>query len=222
MPLRLLLAAFAALALPASAQPLSIENFDRETVGAPPSRWVFYTSRGESQPLARHFNEREQFLVAEEGGRRFLRLYTRGEAQRITLLEGDRFTWNIAEHPKLRWSWRAHVLPEGAREDRRNDVGAALYITFGSDRLGRPKSIKYTYSSTLPVGTILRQGALRVVVVASGTTGRWVTVVRDVAADYRALFGDDAPTPRSLTLWSDSDDTRSEARVDVDDIALLP
>ena len=101
-------------------------------------------------------------------------------------------------------------------------MGGAVYITFGTDRLGRPKSIKYTYSSSLPPGSVLRQGSLRVVVVSRGETNRWETIVRDVAADYRSLFGEDPPDPKSITLWSDSDDTNSEAEVDVDDLVLLP
>ncbi len=221
-PYVLLLAA--ALLTPAlAAQNIVVDDFNTGTSGAPPARWVFYTSKGKMNPLSSHFNEREQFLVAQEGSARFLRMYTRGEAQRITLLtDGTHLRWNLAQHPRLRWRWRANKLPSGASENRRNDVGGAVYVTFGTDRLGRPKSIKYTYSSSLAPGTVLRQGSLRVVVVSRGETNRWETVERDVAADYRSLFGENAPDPQSITLWSDSDDTGGEAEVDVDDLVLLP
>ncbi len=224
MTYRIFLFLTAFVALPAlHAQTLTIDNFEADAPGAAPSKWVFYTSRGESQSLDRHFNEREQFLVVREGRNRFLRLYTRGEAQRITFLtDGSGFVWRLDEYGRLRWRWRANKLPQGASENRRNDVAGAVYVTFGTDRIGRPRSIKYTYSSSLPVGTILKQGALRVVVVSSTATGRWETIERDVALDYRAVFGGQAPDPKSITLWSDSDDTRSEAEVDVDDLVLLP
>lgn len=219
---RLLLALLLTSATPALAQPRVVEDFNSYRADAAPGRWVFFTSSGESEPLARHFRPNERFLVRAEGGNRYLNLYTRGEAQRITLLEGEHFDWDLDRYPLLRWRWRANTLPPGAAEDKRNDVAGAVYVTFGTDWLGRPQSIKYTYSSTLPVGTVVRQGPLRVIVASSRVTGRWQTVVRDVRLDYRSVFGGDAPDPESITLWSDSDDTGAEASVDVDDLTLLP
>ncbi len=222
--LRFLLVTLALLACgtPVLAQQRTIDNFETYTTDAPPGRWVFFTSKGESQPLHRHFDENERFIVRSERGNRYLNLYTNGEAQRITLLTGTHFDWNIDAHPLLRWRWRAQKLPLNAREDRKNDVAGAVYVTFGTDWLGRPRSIKYTYSSTLPIGTVVKQGQLRVIVVSASETGVWKTVSRDVKQDYRAVFGGDAPNPDSITLWSDSDDTGSEASLDVDDLTLMP
>ena len=119
------------------------------------------------------------------------------------------------------------MLPEGAREDdrKRDDTGAALYVVFGTDWLGRPKAVKYTYSSSLPVGTVVEKGPLKVLVVASAPetgTGVWVSHERNVAEDYRLLFGDDPPDrPNMLMIWSDSDSTDSVADADYDDIMVL-
>jgi hypothetical protein len=219
---RLLLAFALLAALPAAAQNRVIENFESYTPDAAPGRWVFYTSKGEIHPLSRHFAPNEQFLVRSEGGNRFLNLYTKAEAQRITLLTPKHFEWDIDRHPLLRWRWRANKLPAGASEKGQNDTAGAVYVTFGTDWLGRPRSIKYTYSSTLPVGTVVEQGPLRVIVVSSRATGRWQSVVRDVRLDYRSVFGGDAPDPDSITLWSDSDNTKQEASVDIDDLTLMP
>ncbi|WP_262504726.1 DUF3047 domain-containing protein [Salinibacter ruber] len=53
--------------------------------------------------------------------------------------------------------------------------------------------------------------------------GEWETVQRRIRDDYRQVFGEDPPDrPVSITLWSDSDTTGDEAKVDVDDIELLP
>ncbi len=93
------------------------------------------------------------------------------------------------------------------------------------DWLGRPRSIKYTYSSTLPVGTTASYGALRVIVVASAADGLgdWIRIERDVVADYRRVFRKDPPTvPVLITLWGDSDNTGGVSDVYFDDIALLP
>ncbi len=90
---------------------------------------------------------------------------------------------------------------------------------------GRPRSIKYTYSSTLPVGTTASYGALRVIVVASAADGLgdWIRIERDVVADYRRVFRRDPPNlPVFITLWGDSDNTGGVSDVYFDDIALLP
>ncbi|WP_232798042.1 DUF3047 domain-containing protein [Salinibacter altiplanensis] len=168
----------------------------------------------------------ETMEVREADGNRFVRLITKGEALRYTKRNGVDFEWNLQDHPRLRWHWRAHTLPEEASEKDQNDAGGAVYVTFGSDWLGRPKSIKYTYSSSLPVGTTVSFGPLKVIVVDSARepdTGAWKTVQRRIRDDYRQVFGGSPPDrPVSITLWSDSDTTGDEAQVDIDDIELLP
>jgi hypothetical protein len=206
-----------------------IEDFQSYKPGDIPYKWKFLRSRRIIPLLPEHFNDREKFYIVQEGNRRFVRGYTQGEAQHIILPANDGmgggFGWKLDEYPILTWDWRALELPRGAREDRINDTGAAVYVTFGTDWLGRPRSIKYTYSTLLPKGTIVRFGPLRVLVVDTGLEGigTWKTVERDVIADYRAIFGGDPPNePLSITLWSDSDDTQSTGKADFDNIRILP
>ncbi|HEX7070261.1 MAG TPA: DUF3047 domain-containing protein [Rhodothermales bacterium] len=205
-----------------------VDDFESYEEGAAPNAWRFFTRRDRAfLPLEEFMAANERFYVVRDGGNSFLRGYTRAEAQRISLGNGQGdFHWSLKTHPKLSWQWRALKLPKGAREDKLNDSGAAIYVTFDKkDWLGRPHSIKYTYSSTLPRGTEVDSGNVKVIVVSSGAdgTGRWVTVERNVAADYRRLFGQAPPDrPFSITLWSDSDDTRGEAEADFDNIRLLP
>lgn len=206
-----------------------VEDFQSYSAGDIPHEWKFLRNRRIIPLKPEHFNEREEFFIVEEGRRRFVRVYTEGEAQHIILPandgEGGGFGWSLKEHPRMSWEWRALELPEGAREDRINDTGAAVYVTFDTDWLGRPRSIKYTYSSTLPVGTVVRFGPLRVIVTDTGLDdiGDWRQVDRDVVSDYRQVFGGDPPDrPLSITLWSDSDNTNSSAKADFDNIRLLP
>lgn len=201
-----------------------IDDFEDDSEGVPPERWTYISKRGDEIDLDRMMDEDENFLVVKERGNKFVRAFTRAEAQRITVLTEERLTWDLRTHPYLRWDWRAHRLPEGASERDKNDTGAALYVTFETDWLGRPRSIKYTYSSTLPVGTVVDFGRLKVIVASSGANGigTWRTVDRDVAEDYRRVFEREPPeTPISITLWSDTDDTGSIAEVDFDNIVLL-
>lgn len=208
------------------ASDIVVDNFDADQPGDVPQHWRFLNSKTKRyESLERYMRDDERFYVVAEDGRTFLRAFTDGEAQRISMpFRKDGLRWDLRQHPTLRWDWRALELPEGANEKDRNDTGGAVYITFRTDWLGRPQSIKYTYSSTLPVDTVVSFGRLKVIVAASGADGigEWNTVSRDVVADYQRVFDRDPPNrPLSITLWSDSDDTRSRATVDFDDITLV-
>lgn len=211
---------------PDSAVTRVIDDFEQYEQGSLPSEWKFITSGQEVWALDRVMDEREWFRVIEEDGNKFGRAYTEGEALRVTLRNEENFEWSLRRHPRLQWRWRALKLPEGASEEDENDVGAAVYVTFGSDWLGRPKSIKYTYSSSLPVGTVVSFGPLKVIVVDSAIEprfGKWKTVQRNVITDYQQVFGGEPPArPVSITIWSDSDTTGDVAKADFDDIELLP
>ena len=225
--------AMAGFAHPAAAgggapESLLIEDFQSYEAGTVPSRWEYFSRRDKSfidpDDL---MSEDRRFFVVQEGGNRFIRGFTHGEAQRISLgNERAGFQWQLKQHPRLGWRWRANELPAGAREDDVNDTGGAVYVTFPrKDWLGRPHSIKYTYSSTLPIGRSVDSGPVKIIVASTGADGYgdWVTVKRNVVEDYRRLFGDDPPDePFSITLWSDSDNTGAKAEVDFDDIRLLP
>jgi hypothetical protein len=223
----LLLAGTTSGPLPGSEQATRvIDDFESYGVGMVPDQWVRVNSRDDVRPAKESLEEGERFEILEEEGNQFVRLYTKDEYIRFSQRNGKEFDWNLKEHPRLKWRWRALTLPEGASEKGENDTGGAVYVTFGTDWLGRPKSIKYTYSSTLPVGTVVSFGPLKVIVVESGrepSTGTWKTEVRHVANDYRQVFGEDPPDrPVSITISGDSNSTDTESKVDMDDITILP
>ena len=203
-----------------------VDDFDGKPPGEPPEGWVFVKSNKQILSYEEAREPGEKMIVRAEDGNRFVRLHTENEAFRFSKRNGVDFEWNLKTHPRLSWRWRALHLPEGASERGQNDTGGALYVTFGTDWLGRPKSIKYTYSSSLPVGTVVDFGNLYVIVVDSAReprTDEWKRVERNVRQDYRQVFGGSPPDePVSITLWSDSDTTGDRATVDIDDIALCP
>lgn len=206
-----------------------LEDFEAYEPGVQPHRWMRPHRKSRSLVEVPRALERDNdyFEIVREGGGKRARAYTRNESTQIVRMNGESFQWSLKTHPRLAWEWRAEKLPEGASEasSKTNDSGAAVYVTFGTDWLGRPKSIKYTYSSTLAVGKTAKYGPLRVIVVSSGRDGlgQWKRIERDVVADYRAVFGEDPPDePISITLWSDSDDTGSVSDVYFDNLALLP
>lgn len=203
-----------------------VDDFEDDSPGTFPDSWVFVGANKEIKSYEESREAGEIVRVKEEDGNRFVRLITKGEALRYSKRNGVDFEWDLNTHPLLKWRWRALKLPEGASEKGKNDTGGAVYVTFGKDWLGRPKSIKYTYSSSLPVGTVVSFGPLKVIVVDSAAEprqGEWQPVHRNVVNDYRQVFGGDPPDrPVSITIWSDSDTTNDEAKVDIDDFELLP
>jgi hypothetical protein len=203
-----------------------VDDFDGKPSGEPPEGWVFVKSNKRVLSYEEAREPGEKMIVKKEDGNRFVRLHTENEALRFSKRNDVDFDWSLKTHPRLSWRWRALELPEGASERGENDTGGAVYVTFGTDWLGRPKSIKYTYSSSLPVGTVVDFGNLYVIVVDSAReprTGEWQRVERNVVQDYRQVFGGSPPDrPVSITLWSDSDTTGDVATVDIDDIALRP
>jgi hypothetical protein len=205
---------------------ITLDNFDGYLADSIPTAWKRLEGRTAVPITPAYSKEREFHLVRREGSQQYLEGYTRGEVHTLILPNETTYVWDLGVHPKLRWRWRALALPEGAneRDDRTNDAGTSLYVTFDADWLGRPRSIKYTYSSSLPAGTVLDDHKrLKTIVVASRADGlnRWKTIERNVAADFRALFGEEPPArPASITLRSDTDTTGGEARVHTDDIQI--
>lgn len=207
---------------------LIVEDFSSYQPGDIPTGWKYLSGRSLKPVTDKIMGESEYFKIREEGNRRFVRVHTQDEVARIIMPnEEGGLEWDIDEHPRLRWDWRVLSAPENAREDDDdlNDTPAAVYVTFSINFFGIPKSIKYTYSSTLPVGTVVKFTGLRVLVVASGKEGfgRWLRMERNVAQDYRDLYGDDPPEhPLSIALWSDSDTIGDTTDADFDNLVLLP
>lgn len=211
-------------------RPMVIDDFESYEDGALPVKWK-YLHDNQLVPLtADHMRPKERFYVTQDGDNQVVRVYTDGEAVHLTMAnEPDGFDWDIRTHPRMAWDWRALRLPPGAREDQDglNDTGAAVYVIFSMEGFlfKRPKTIKYTYSSTLPVGTVASYGKLKVIVVSSGLDGlgTWQSIERDVVADYAQVFGGEPPErPLSIRLWGDSDNTEAVAEADFDNIRLLP
>ena len=208
---------------PVHAQDILVEDFESDAVGAIPARWYGLSGR-DLVPIAPSMREEgEYYAVMADADGQYLKLRTRNESLRLVIPNASTFDWDLTRTPELSWRWRPVTLPDGGDEVRRDDTAGAMYVTFYFDWLRRPRSIKYTHSTTLPVGTVVDRGVLQVIVVSSGASphGDWVGIERNVLEDYRRVFGKEPPShPVSIAVWSDSDTTQSESEIDIDDIRL--
>jgi hypothetical protein len=130
----------------------------------------------------------------------------------------------LDEFPALGWSWMVARLPSGGdvRQAARDDQAAQVYVIF--PRWPSPRSqsdvIGYVWDTTAPVGTTLtsaKAANVRIMVVESGQgrLGTWRRQWRNVAADYRTLFGRSAPRVGAIAVMIDSNDTASGAEATI-------
>lgn len=209
---------------------LLIEDFESTALGELPSGWynrdftVKITSSEES------FKYR--YKVVEENGNRFL-YYNDTDAHHMNFPLGRRMNLHLENTPVLSWKWRVSKLPENASEadDKRNDSAASIYVVFDMGKVAFfkkvPKSIRYTWSSTLPKGheSSVFFGNQKIVVVESGDEqlGRWKTFRRNIVDDYRRLFGEEPPErPLAILILSDGNSTGSVAEASYDDLIFYP
>ncbi|MEX0995299.1 MAG: DUF3047 domain-containing protein, partial [Balneolaceae bacterium] len=205
---------------------LLIENFEDESTGELPSKW--FNQKAEGVPA--YYTDKNQtrylYEVKQEKRNKFLRFDgVRGVHLNFPLKDVKNL--KIKDHPILSWRWRAHTLPVGAREDRNslNDVAASIYVVYSVNWLRIPRVIRYTWSSTLPVGreVSMNFNQMKIQVVESGpeNVGKWQTFERNIYEDYRRLFGGKPPEkPLAILILSDGVSTGSPVKADYDDIVL--
>lgn len=214
-----------------------LEDFQDDTVGHFPYGWY---DRDGNKLLINHDPEEQRtykYHIDQEGNNKFLR-YEGTQAKHINFplideREKNIYDINIYETPILSWQVRAHSLPQNADETSGdyNDSVASVYVVFDMGRVALfkkvPKSIRYTWSSTLPEGKTASKffGNQQIIVVKSGSqdTGKWITFERNLVEDYRRMFGDAPPkNPMAILILSDGNSTGSFVKADFDDIILKP
>lgn len=206
-----------------------IEDFETTNIGDLPKNW--YNQRGNGIPATYNDEDRASYKYKVEGDstNKYLAYEgIRGKHLNFPLINKD--SVDIHQTPYLSWKWRIHQIPEGANEndDDKNDTAASIYVVFDFGRVLMkkvPKSIRYTWSSTLPKGTVLSKfyGNQKILVLGSGEEGlgEWHTFERNIVNDYKMLYGDNPPSkPIAILILSDGNSTNTLAKADYDDILL--
>ncbi|MDT8436191.1 MAG: DUF3047 domain-containing protein [Gemmatimonadota bacterium] len=221
-PLLLLVSSSAApgLAAPQSAERdgtadhVVLEDFESSPLGGLPEGWDWRDSDDDKE---------KPYAVVEADGNRYLQ--ARDEGQSVIL--GKEIRWNLKEYPYLSFRVRVHEIPRGGdeRDDEKVDSAAGIYVTYDKKAFGTiPVSVKFVWSSTLPVGAAtIRPGIGRPwqVVFDSGEEGlgEWRIYVVDLREVYRSTFRRDPPDrPLGIGILSDANSTSSRAWADYDDI----
>lgn len=156
---------------------------------------------------------------------------------------------DLAQTPRIRWRWKVAAPVQSADMATKagDDYAARIYVMFDypAAKLSfgtRAKlklaeafygqkiptaALNYVWDNRHPVGTIAPNSytdRARMIVTESGSSkaGQWVTETRDLGADFRAAFGEDAPSVIAVALATDTDNTGESATAWYGDIEFLP
>lgn len=154
---------------------------------------------------------------------------------------------NLADYPLLKWRWKVDNILKTSdiRSQAGDDYPARIYVMFDYPleklpfvertklRLARAlhdpnlpaATLCYVWDGKAPVGTIVPSSytnLMRMVVVESGASrvNRWLTVERNVAADFKAAFGEAAPAVSAIAIATDTDNTGESAVAFFGDISF--
>lgn len=148
----------------------------------------------------------------------------------------------------LRWRWKvSNVFEQGdARQKEGDDYPARIYVAFefepeeaGFFERAKRKAVEVVFGEKLPGNALNYIWANRLAVgdmianpytdttmmvavnSGAGETGEWVTVERDIVADYRKAFGKEPPKLVGVAIMSDSDNTGESATAWYGDVRLI-
>ena len=157
------------------------------------------------------------FVVAQDEGRKALHMKSAGDGSTVSKEVKGKI--DLKETPVLEWSWKAVVLPKGgdSRKKATDDQAAQIFVVWPRfPEAVRSRIIGYVWDTTAPVGTIVKSektSTVTYVVLRSGTAelGKWMTERRNVADDFRKIYGEDPEPPGAVSISIDSNDTNSGA-----------
>lgn len=155
---------------------------------------------------------------------------------------------DIRRYPLLRWRWKVAAPVAGADMTQKSgdDYAARIYVMFDYPAARLPfatrmkmkvaeslygqripaAALNYVWDNRQAVGTIQPNtytDRARMVVVRSGAAqaNQWLTETRDLRADFRAAFGEEAPDVVALAIATDTDNTGGRALAWYGDIEFL-
>lgn len=198
--------------------------------------------RGWEEVVLRRDLPRTDYRIVELDGRRVLRAKGRGASGLRCRVQADPHAT-----PWMRWSWRTREVPPGMSVERSETDDSPARIVMGFHGDERRLSLRdralyelvqlvtgqripyatlmYVWDAQLPVGTVVnnaRTSRIRYLVVESGggRARRWLRYRRNVAQDFRRVFGEDPGLVDSVGLMSDGDDLKVDVETWYGDVRL--
>jgi hypothetical protein len=132
---------------------------------------------------------------------------------------------------RVRWSWRALVLPTNANECEKGKSDSAAVVYLSWRRGLRWYTLKYVWSAAAPRGAVCESvrnpfvAQDTVILESGGPLNTWKIEHVDLKAQFRKHFADgdrDAEVPDfvGIGIMSDGDQTRSESAADYAEFSI--
>lgn len=134
-----------------------------------------------------------------------------------------------ARRPVISWKWRAEKFPvkkmkEDLETENEDDFAARVYVIFPAMFFTNSKVLEYVWAESLPVGTTGSSPYsknIKLMVLESGPKEEWASEVRDIYADYTAMFGCEPEyNIGAVAFMTNSEHTGSSAGAVYDEIKL--
>jgi hypothetical protein len=166
-----------------------------------------------------------RYLTLEENGRKTLLAQSRDSVSALWLpVETP-----VAESLKLSWRWRVtRGLSNNSKERQKagDDYAARVFVSFDRDPFDKSsRALCYAWASEEPVDSVYpspySENVVMIVVQSGGEkTGKWIVETRDIARDFRRVFGEEPGTLWALAVMVDTDNTASRATAWFSDFTL--
>ena len=166
------------------------------------------------------------YCIKEESGNQYLSAKSKNSDDFI-IREID---VDIVKYPYLNWKWRVNTLPMCGDESIKGkcDVAASISVVLNSSKMA-PKSIKYSWSTSLKQGTFSKSpyamwpARSDIYVTQSGVENlkSWKTEKINVLSHYQKLYDEEkvkSKVIKAIVIMTDSDNTGTLSEADYDDI----
>jgi len=124
---------------------------------------------------------------------------------------------DIKEYPYLNFRWKVKELPSNGdfRKKETDDQAAQIYVVFGRFK-SLAKIVGYLWETTAPkliTGVSPVWNKTRLIVLESGPEkiGKWVWEKRNIYDDYKLLFDKEPPKANLISIYINSQHTKSSA-----------
>jgi hypothetical protein len=192
------------------------------------------------QPLSKLKHDTVYTLAQEDG-----RTVVRGVADKSASLYVAPIKQAMGLPPILSWRWKTDALVPGAdnRDKKREDAPLRVIVAFDGDQSALPEAeqqrfkrakklfgrdlpyavLMYILSEQVPVESVIpsaHTSQVKMLVVASGEggLGSWQSIRRNIAKDYRLVYGAEPGRMLGVAVMTDTDNTGTKAVGWYDDI----
>ncbi|MEH6358262.1 MAG: DUF3047 domain-containing protein [Pseudomonadales bacterium] len=198
----------------------------------PPQVSVASFSSASSQQVFKHwqsyrfslFGASTHYQLAQQNGHQVLQAVSKKTASGLI----HNLTVSLTDHPILHWRWKITKLPTNADDHSKqgDDHSARLYVIFEAPQvsllgwlknatgLERTHALSYIWANQAPANTLLASPYTERSMMIAANSGRsqigqWVSLSRNVAADYQRAFGTSPPPVSAIAIMTDGDNTDS-------------